>query len=87
MNCPKCDKIMENGFSNANGSISWINNNKLSAYIFKDEDLSKAGWKNVFPWKAYYYHSFRCEQCNCILIDYSRKLTRKEIETELLQKS
>ena len=64
---------MNPGYSAATSGISWIDKKKFSSHSFLDEDLSGAGFKKYFPTKAEYFYAYRCEQCECVLIDYSRK--------------
>jgi hypothetical protein len=81
MECPKCKKEMKSGYSCANSPLSWIEPDKFHSFIFKDEDLAKAGLKTLFPWKGYYFQSFNCSECKIVMVDYSHKYDRKTIES------
>lgn len=81
MKCPKCKDEMVSGYSCASAPLSWINPEKFRSFIFKDEDLARAGLKALFPWKGYYFKSFNCPGCKIILVDYSQKYDRKTIKS------
>ncbi len=83
MDCPKCHAEMESGASCANVALSWIEKKKLQSFAFMDKDLSGAGLRKLFPWKAYYFKASNCRTCGIVVVDYSKKFDKKSLEAEL----
>ena len=73
---------MNQGYSSANSSLSWIDADKFQSFVFKDTDLVRSGFKNLFPWKGEYFQAHNCPQCKIVLIDYSQKHNQKTVEAE-----
>ena len=84
MKCPKCEQEMAKGFSSANTSLSWIDEDKFKSYIFMDADLSESGIKKLIPWKGEYFEAANCIQCKVVIVDYSKKYDRKTLEAEMI---
>lgn len=79
---------MEEGYTVANRSLSWIESEKFESFAFADEDLANVSFKNLFPfqwkqWKGEYFKAAHCRSCQIILIDYAEKYDRKAVNSQI----
>ncbi len=74
-NCPVCGQRMERGFSHRNVGLSLITPEKMRKFAFRDEDLNKAGLKQLLPAKAEYNLSYHCPNCRIYIVDYSKAVS------------
>lgn len=79
--CPRCGNTLEAGFASRSSGLSFIAPDKFARFMFLDEDVSKAGFRKLFPWKAEYNRAYRCQTCKLYLRDYGVIYSRHEAET------
>jgi len=78
---------MQDGFASKAAGLSFVASDKFESAVFVDEDVSGAGLKKLFPWKAEYFDSYLCRACELYIIDYSKTLSRAEAEQLLKSRS
>lgn len=71
---------MQDGFAGKAAGLSFVAREKFERFAFLDEDVSRAGLKKLFPWKAEYFDSYLCRSCELYIIDFSATLNRAEAE-------
>ena len=72
MNCPICDKIMEQGFVQAGGTVTWVKKkHKISLWPGKGETMLGRSVMGYCAIPAYI-----CKDCKKVLLDY----TETEVE-------
>ena len=72
MNCPICDKIMEQGFVQAGGTVTWVKKkHKISLWPRKGETMLGRSVMGYCAIPAYI-----CKDCKKVLLDY----TETEVE-------
>ncbi len=85
--CPRCGEEMQDGFAGKAAGLSFVAREKFERFAFIDEDVSGAGLKKLFPWKAEYYDSYLCRSCELYIIDFSMTLSRVEAEQLIKSRS
>ncbi len=79
MKCPKCDHEMRPAFCNRAAGLSCTDPSKFNNYVFKDHDLSKAGFRKWIPWKGEWHVAHICTDCSLYTIEYGKVFSRKEV--------
>lgn len=80
MKCPKCDHDMRPAFCNRATGLSYTDPSQFENFVFKDIDLSNAGFRKLIPWKGEWHRAHICEDCGVYMIAYKQVYTRNEVE-------
>lgn len=78
---------MQDGLALKADGLSFVACEKLERFAFIDEDVSKAGMRKYFPWKAAYFDSYLCRSCELYIIDFSTTLSRAEAKQLIKSRS
>ena len=78
--CPRCDNVLEDGFAGKAIGLSFVSHDKFQKFVFVDEDISNAGWKKYLPSGAEFFDSYLCRSCELYLVDFSKTLSRSQVE-------
>jgi hypothetical protein len=71
---------MKPAFCNRGTGLSYTDPSQYKNFVFKDNDLSKAGFRRLIPWKGEWHTAHICKNCGVYTIEYSQAYTRKEVE-------
>ena len=85
--CPRCDNVLEDGFAGHAVGLSFISHDKFQNFAFVDEDISNAGWKKFLPSVAEFFDSYLCRSCELYLVDFSKTLSRSQVEQVIQQRA
>ena len=47
--------------------------------VFRDKDLADAGLKKYLPWKAFFFRACLGRACRCLVVDFSKQLSRRQL--------
>jgi len=71
---------MRSAFCSRASGLSYTDPSKFENYVFKDTDLSNAGFRKLIPWKGEWHKAHICEDCGIYSIEYRQSYSRKEVE-------
>ena len=85
--CPRCNNVLEDGFAGKACGLSFVSHDKFQNFAFVDEDISNAGWKKFLPSVAEFFDSYLCRSCELYLVDFSKTLSRSQVEQVIQQRA
>jgi len=77
--CPQCNGRLQRGFTSRAAGLHFVAPEKLARFIVVGRDLHDRGLLvRLLPSKAYFSMSLHCASCRLFLVDYEKKLSRRE---------